>query len=334
MYTSVIVPTYNRREIFERTLNALLNQTVSSDAFEIIVVDDCSPDDTEAFMKGKVESTPNLAYIRHTENQGRAVTRNDGIVAARGDLVVFLDDDIVPEPDFVEAHNQYHMQYGDEHIAVMGNVRYASEVIAGSNFLKYLQSRYLGFRSPNQRSAIDYSNLLPRFLGTGNCSMRRVDLIKVGMLDTDFRYYGGEDEYLGYCLYKAGIRIIFGERTRSEHYDDLSMQKYKKKIIEATSMGYSVILRKEPKYFESTQVRFLLPVDWKNDSVKRVLIKLSLRLFLNPATIVLLEQWAVLTDKYSQLYFQPVYRLLVAGWGVLGFREKQQNVRLVTYGES
>ncbi|HMH43262.1 MAG TPA: glycosyltransferase family 2 protein [Pyrinomonadaceae bacterium] len=334
MYASVIIPTYNRRKILERTLQGLANQSVSSDGFEIVVVDDCSSDDTDSFMKRTCESFSNLTYIRHAENQGRVITRNDGVVAARGELIIFLDDDNFPGHDFVNSHIEYHAQNGDEHIVVMGNVRFADEVIAGSNFARYLQSRYLGFRSENEKAKLDYSNLPARCLGTLNCSMRREDLLAIGMLDTSFRYYGGEDEYLGYCLSRAGLRIIFGEQARSVHRDDLSIQRYKSKVVETTRAGYRVILGKGNEYFEQTQVRFLLPVDWRKDSLRRIAIKRWIKILLNPLTVFLLERWAILSDGYSWLYFQPVYRLLTAGWGLSGFRSSRQEIGLVTYGKT
>jgi len=334
MYASIIVPTYNRRKVLERTLQGLLNQTIPKDAYEIIVVDDCSSDDTEAFIKGWAGSNHNLVYVRHAQNQGRVVTRNDGIEAARGEIAVFLDDDNVPDPDFAQAHLDYHKEAGNEHIAVMGNVRFARELVAGSNFARHLESRYLGFRSSRERARLDYSNLPPRCLGTLNCSMRREDLIAVGMLDTSFRYYGGEDEYLGYCLSKAGIRIIFGEHAKSVHHDDLSIKRYKNKCLEASSGGYQIILGKGSEYFENTLVRLLLPVDWRKDSWKRIAVKWGIKIILNPLTVSVLERFAILSDGRPWLYCPPVYRLLLAGWSLSGLRSGEQRGGLVTYGKT
>ncbi len=333
MYASVIVSTYNRRKILQRTINSLLNQTVSREAFEVIVVDDCSSDDTRAYMNHLRELAPSVVYIRHDANRGRVVTRNDGIRAARGDIVIFLDDDNVPDQPFIEAHIRCHEREISQHIAVMGNVRFAPGVVSGRNFARYLQSRYLGCRSPSDRKEIDYSNLPARCLGTGNCSIRHVDLLAAGMLDTCFHLYGGEDVYLGFCLKQLGIRILFGEDARSWHYDDVSILRYKLKIMETAREGLKIILRKSPEYFEGTQLRFLLPVNWKKDSPWRIFLKLCIRAFLNPVTVFLMERWAISTDRRSFLYFGPLYRLLVAGWAVLGIRSDQRPVKLVTYGE-
>jgi glycosyltransferase involved in cell wall biosynthesis len=334
MKASVIVPTYNRREYLERTLQGLLKQTFPRHAFEIIVVDDCSTDDTADFMKRIVGADPDLVYLRHAENMGRVVTRNDGIEAAKGEILIFLDNDNVPDPKLVEAHVQYHEANSGQHVVVMGNVSFAPELLEGRNFARYLQSRYLGFRTPREKLGLDYTNLPPRCLGTLNCSVRRADLISIGMLNANFRYYGGEDEYLGYCLNKAGIRIMFGEDARSVHYDDLSVQRYKKKMIETACTGYRVILKEGEEYFEGTQIKFLLPVDPRKDSLRRILAKLATRVVLRPLVLRLLERWAILTDNHPRLYFQPCYRLLTAGWGYLGLRSDPGFIDVVGYGKS
>ncbi len=332
MYASIVVPTYNRKTILETTLKALLNQTIPSNAFEIIIVDDCSSDETEDFMQEMSASISNLTYIRHMENQRWTITRNDGIKTARGDIVIFLDDDNVPEKNFVEEHIRYHEENGCEHIAVMGNVSFASEVIRGSNFGRYLQSRYLGNRNIRDRANLDYLDLPARCLGTLNCSVRRTDLLAVGMFDVTFKYYSGEDEYLGHCLKRLGIRLLFGERARSVHWDNVSIQRYKLKMTEAARGSIRIILSKSPEYYEDTQVRFLLPIDWGKDKPKRIVVKCFLKTVLNGLVSFLLEYWAFRTNRYSWLYCKPIYRLLVTSWILQGLRSKQGNVRLFTYG--
>ena len=202
MDVSVVVPTYNRKENLTRCLSALRDQTVVESVYEVIVVDDCSTEDIRSYIEDLRKSWSNLVYIHHSQNQGLAATRNSGIVAARGDIVICLDNDNVPARQFVEAHMQYHWQNGSEHVAVIGNAKFAPECITGTNFGRNLQSKYLGCRSSRDRARLDYSNLPPNNLAGLNHSVRRSDFMAVGMFDTGFRFYGGEDEYL---------RILFEE---------------------------------------------------------------------------------------------------------------------------
>lgn len=86
---SVIIPTYNRRQLIERSVKSVLSQTYQD--FEIIIVDDGSTDNTEeavANIKGK-----RIKYIRHDKNKGEAAARNTGIKAAGGEYIASHDSD-------------------------------------------------------------------------------------------------------------------------------------------------------------------------------------------------------------------------------------------------
>jgi len=86
---SVIIPTYNRALLLGRAIQSILNQTYQN--FEIIIVDDCSNDDTEKVVKRFYDER--VRYIRHKERKGAAAARNTGIKAARGEYVAFQDSD-------------------------------------------------------------------------------------------------------------------------------------------------------------------------------------------------------------------------------------------------
>ena len=93
MQVSVIIATYNRCKILARTLPTLLAQTFPSSEYEVILVVDGSTDGTSKFLRGFC-SHGNLRVIEQ-ENQGQAAAINAGLRVACGDLVLFLDDDIL-----------------------------------------------------------------------------------------------------------------------------------------------------------------------------------------------------------------------------------------------
>lgn len=93
---SVIIPTYNRKNILPRTLKSVLNQTFQD--FEIIVIDDASTDATKELFKTDFNSKK-IRYEKLSVNQGVHSARNRGIETAKGDYLVFLDsdDELLPQ---------------------------------------------------------------------------------------------------------------------------------------------------------------------------------------------------------------------------------------------
>lgn len=331
MKISVIVPTYNRCYLLKICLSALLRQTIAHNEYEIIVVDDCSSDDTKKYMEEEINNAANLVYIRHNINQGRVVSRNDGIKRAKGEIVIFLDNDMATTPIFVESHIRYHDNAGEKHIAVMGNVSYAPEVINNSNFGRYMQSRYLGCRLRSERSKIDYDNLPGQYFGAGNASVRKEDLIEVGLFDKSFWYYGGEDEHMGYSLKRIGVRIVFCEEAKSIHYDNVSIPRFKMKFMEGGREALPIMLRKVPDYRYLTKIGWLLPIEFKDDSILLIFKKLAILSLVNSITLKRIEIYALATDKYPLAYCSFVYRLLTAGWVRQGFRSIKRGFGQINY---
>jgi glycosyltransferase involved in cell wall biosynthesis len=95
---SVIIPAYNSSSTIAETVDSVLNQTRVPD--EIIVVDDCGPDDIIEALGDRIER---VKYIRHDVNTGVGGARNTGFLASTGSIISFLDADDVFFPQFVEA---------------------------------------------------------------------------------------------------------------------------------------------------------------------------------------------------------------------------------------
>lgn len=97
---SVIIPTYNGAHFLGRAIQSVLNQTYST--FELIIVDDKSPDNTAEVVKRFDD--PRLKYIRHEVNQGAATARGTGRHSSFGEIIAFLDQDDAFHPEKLEEH--------------------------------------------------------------------------------------------------------------------------------------------------------------------------------------------------------------------------------------
>ena len=102
---SIIITTYNRSRILsEISLPSALNQ-ISSQRFEIIVIDDCSTDDTEQTVRKFQKQSDKIRYHKQDKNKGLAAARNIGASIALGEYIVFLDDDDMLVPYVLEIGN-------------------------------------------------------------------------------------------------------------------------------------------------------------------------------------------------------------------------------------
>src|SRR5581483_1556835 len=101
MRATIQLCTYNRAALLERVLDACFEQTIDASAYEIVLVNDGSTDDTSAV----IERARARAVCRFTvvdqPNSGLAKGRNAGIGRAQGERIIFIDDDVLPLPNFV-----------------------------------------------------------------------------------------------------------------------------------------------------------------------------------------------------------------------------------------
>jgi len=99
---SIIICTYNRASMLHRLLHSLAGQTLAADDFEVIVVDDGSTDSTADVCNAAVKDMPNLRYIPTGKNRGLGSAANLGVKSAKGDCLIFTDDDCIPRQDWAE----------------------------------------------------------------------------------------------------------------------------------------------------------------------------------------------------------------------------------------
>ena len=105
MFVSVVIPTYNRRPILEKCLSALEDQQLvgALQDYEVVVVDDGSTDGTPSWLSEQSHRFPHVRLIEQ-EHGGPAEGRNRGVDHARGDVIVFIDSDLVVTETFLATH--------------------------------------------------------------------------------------------------------------------------------------------------------------------------------------------------------------------------------------
>ena len=97
---TVYIPTYNRVKLLKRAVNSVLSQSYQN--FELIIVDDCSPDETIKYLEKLSSSDKRILFFQNVKNSGACVSRNKAITEAKGKYITGLDDDDEFTPDRLE----------------------------------------------------------------------------------------------------------------------------------------------------------------------------------------------------------------------------------------
>lgn len=211
---SIVIPTYNRARYLTRVLDALERQDTPAGTFEVVVADDGSTDDTSTVLER--ETSFPLIRLRQ-DNAGPAAARNGAIEQASGEIVIFIDDDVIPATDLVRQHL-------DAHAASPGVVigRMAMPDDTRQPAWAEWEGRTLQRQYEQMLAGIFMAT--PRQFYTANASVRRVDLVTAGLFDASFRR--AEDVELAYRLEDLGLRFRFVSEAVVTHDTPRSLRNW------------------------------------------------------------------------------------------------------------
>jgi glycosyltransferase involved in cell wall biosynthesis len=204
---SIVVPSHNRRAVVSRLLTALADQDHRLDRLEVIVVADGCTDDTYEVLS-RYRAPFSFRLIEQPAS-GPASARNTGAEAAKGEWLLFLDDDVVPSPELVTAHLRAHHRapggvvvgpYPPAHVGVG-----LLDLVVQSWWLKTFEE----VRGVGRRHC--FTSVL-----TGNLSLRADLFRQLGGFDTRFRAH--EDYEFGLRLIQSGIPIVCAADALALHH--------------------------------------------------------------------------------------------------------------------
>jgi len=204
---SVIVPTYNSRETIQSCLKALseCEQEQNGNRSEIIVVDAGSLDQTPSLVK---ELSCHVIESNHLLNPSQA--RNLGAQHAHGDILVFIDSDIVIHPDSISRLRKHFES--DPKTAVTGVY---SKPARGEGFASAFQTLFL-------RNRFLKLNSIVKTPTSAIFAIKKEDFCKVHGFDESLRTY--EDFDLGRRLEKVGVRFQVDARIEGHHLKKFSLK--------------------------------------------------------------------------------------------------------------
>ncbi len=218
---SVVIPTFNRRQVLLRTLEALAEQTLLD--VEVVVVDDGSSDGSVAAVRDWAERRPPRYRLLLLEqaNAGPGAARNRGVAAATGDLVVFLGDDTVPAPDFLARHRSRHGEL-EGPCAVVGFTDWDRQRMRVTPVLERInvEGHQFGYAHMADGEDVPYTCFY-----TSNLSVERAVLLEEPF-DEGFAHASWEDVELGYRLSLRGVRVVYNRSARVDHHHPYGLRSF------------------------------------------------------------------------------------------------------------
>lgn len=214
---SVIIPTRNRAEFLAQALDSIASQSLECSAFEVVVVDNGSTDTTSDVVEEYRGSIPNLMGICAAE-PGLHNGRHAGMMAAKGEILVFADDDIEALPTWLESIAQ---AFQDSDVAMVG----------GNNYPKFLEEPPLwlgkiwkrsdtqGYHFIPSLSVIEFTHapkdISPYLVWGCNFSIRKDVLLQAGGFHPDgmpqelIRFRGDGETHVSRFVEMSGMKCVF-----------------------------------------------------------------------------------------------------------------------------
>ncbi len=243
MRLSVVIPTHDRKERLARTLEELERQEPEvAGGVEILVVDDGSTDGTRELLTGREREGRLRAIIAGRGGPARA--RNAGSREAKGDVLLFLGDDILPEAGFLTAHDGAHREAGAEGRAVLGHTEWDASRMRVTPMLRHLERRGLQFGYGLIR---DPENVPAWFFYASNVSLPREAFLDLGGFDEGFGGAAWED--VEFAFRAAGaprpLRLVYRPSARARHDHPTTVGSFRARQ-RASGRAAAILARKRP----------------------------------------------------------------------------------------
>jgi len=208
---SVIIITRNRANILPKVLESLLKQNYENEKYEIIVVDNNSDDDTNLIVERFKREYPNKMHYVFEPEIGMSKARNMGAAVARGEILVFIDDDAIASPNWLDDYSLLYEMFPD--------------IVAGGGKIKLaFQSCRPKWLSDELLVALGYLNIsdketilsFPEHPFGGNFSVKREKFMKVGGFIKDLRN-SNEEKALFYKLHVNKYKVGYSPKVLVYH---------------------------------------------------------------------------------------------------------------------
>jgi glycosyltransferase involved in cell wall biosynthesis len=254
--------------VLEKALQSIVNQTISQNHFEVIVVDNGSTDDTKSIVDSFVKKIKNLVYI-YDENSGLHIGRHRGLLVAHADVLVYGDDDIEATPTWLEGVIE---SFEDESVALVGGKNIPNFESTPPNWIldmweKGGEQKVLGYLS-----ILDFGDEIqeinPNYVFGCNFSIRKAVLLEAGGFHPDgmpqeiIKYRGDGESYVSKYIINKSYKTIYNPKASVYHLcsTDRMTKKYfaQRSFNQGVSDSYTDIRESKHRNFFKTKVRIII----------------------------------------------------------------------------
>jgi len=235
----IVIPCYNIGHIIEKCVNSVIAQEYKN-VVKIYLINDGSTDNTPDVLESFI-SLNNITVIHHKQNKGLSAARNTGIRAGKGEIICFLDGDMVVKQNWLKYHIE--ILSNKDIMGVVGDHRLPEGETANS-LDKYLYNKRRGARQFGEGTPIKF----PYFLFS-NTSIKRIVFQMIKFFDEKISSYGGEDTELALRLWEVYPESLrFSSKAVSEHHSQLELDEFCRSMYNYGKTNLPVLLEKHPQY--------------------------------------------------------------------------------------
>lgn len=173
----------NRKETLKLVLESLANQSIHPDRYEVVVIDDGSTDGTKEMVEAL--DVPYRLTYGYQPHSALATARNHGIRLSKGEIMLYIDDDVLADHSLLEEHIRSHAEH--------------SQCVV-NGWVNHVETAEIP-----EKPKFTMADISTSFFWTSNVSVRIDDLYRAGLFNESFKEYGWEDQELGLRLMAIGL---------------------------------------------------------------------------------------------------------------------------------
>jgi glycosyltransferase involved in cell wall biosynthesis len=309
MDLSLVIPTYNREALLRQSVPKIANQEAGAFEYEAIFVINGSTDGSEAVLKDAAARWPDrIRYIYKEGSGSPAAPRNVGIRAARGNVILMIDDDVIPGPKLVFHHAEFHRRHPEPEFAAVGELTIPERTLDDPASFFH---EFINYDTMRGREVLNFLDFW-----TCNVSVKRQFMLNYGMFDESLHYF--EDCVCGYRLASAGMQLRFVEEARGEHLHQMKLANLgaKGKLIGRYLYQFEQLV---PQPDVRRRYGILSPDIGARAYTVRLLNRVFLYSLSNPMFMAVLKGWVASNPKRSKIsdtyYYFLFRRAILAAYG-------------------